>query len=231
MLDIGRTYYRLSEYDIPELYATHIAKAKSIAEAIRENTSEIMFPDYYEGSAALLANFYFDRRFASSHTEYRANLEISLKLNNAGLKLISKIYQPVRWGVYQHNIGLIYTRLFKFWVDKCQSIDLINKAINYLELSFQVRDPESADDLQYWVASCRSLGEALIERSMCVTRERAQDDIGRAFEFLSKAASKISEYEHPNQWAEIQEQLARCTNRRLRLPSKKKNEKKDDSRV
>jgi hypothetical protein len=86
-LDIGRTYYRLSEYDIPELYATHIAKAKSIAETIRENTSGTTFPAYYEGSASILANVYFDRRFASSDAEYRANLEISLKLDNLPLRL------------------------------------------------------------------------------------------------------------------------------------------------
>jgi hypothetical protein len=96
---------------------------------------------------------------------------------------------------------------------------IIDKAIHHLELSFQVRDSTDVDAFQYWVASCRSLGEALIERSMCKTNAQASDDLQRAYEVLRGAESKISEAEHPNQWAEIQKQLARCSKQRLGIAS------------
>jgi hypothetical protein len=64
--------------------------------------------------------------------------------------------------------------------------------------------------LQYWIASRRSLGEALIERSMHQPNSQARIDLQKAKDLLSEAASKITEAEHPNQWAEIQRQLERC---------------------
>jgi hypothetical protein len=130
---------------------------------------------------------------------------------------MSKSARPVDWGISQHNIGCSYTKFFELQADKSLSMDIIDKAIYHLELSFQVRD--SANMLQYWVASCRSLGEALIERSMYQMNAQACNDLQRSYEILIKAASKISEIEHPNQWAEIQEQLARCSEQRLRNTS------------
>jgi len=61
--------------------------------------------------------------------------------------------------------------------------------------------------LQYWVASCRSLGEALIERSMYQTKAHARNDLRKSYELLTGATSKISKIEHPHQWAEIHKQL------------------------
>ena len=112
-------------------------------------------------------------------------------------------------GILQHNIGLSYIALFKLQSDKFSNIHVIDKAVLHTDLSFEVRDPENM--LQYWVASCRTLGEALIERSMHEKVPRASEDLRRAHEILTAAISKISEIEHPNQWAQVQEQMARCS--------------------
>ena len=136
-----------------------------------------------------------------------------MQLQNKLLEIISEIDRPEQWGIAQHNIGLTYTELFASQKDKFQS-KIIDQAIYHLELSFTVRDPDDPDTLQYWVASCRSLGEALIERSMQQTNAQASNDLQRAYEVLSGAASRISEAEHPNQWTEVQQQLARCANQR-----------------
>lgn len=44
-------------------------------------------------------------------------------------------------------------------------------AIDHLQRSFEVRDP--IDMLQYWIASRRSLGEALVEKSQCQPADEA----------------------------------------------------------
>jgi hypothetical protein len=61
--------------------------------------------------------------------------------------------------------------------------------------SFQVRDPENS--IQYWVASCRSLGEALLNMSTYTIAKNADDYIRRASEVLNGAAAKISASVHP----------------------------------
>ena len=212
---LGGVSWRLSKFDATEKSATHIARAKSFYGAVRENCSETVLTYYYAISGCNLANIYSDRKVATSQEEYYDNLETSLQLQNSALDLISKSGRPVEWGISQHNIGCSYTKFFELRADKSLSMDTIDKAIYHLELSFQVRD--SASTLQYWVASCRSLGEALIARSMYQTNAQACNDLQRSYKILIEAASKISEIEHPNQWAEIQEQLARCSEQRLRM--------------
>jgi transcriptional regulator with XRE-family HTH domain len=215
MMALGDVSWRLSQFDGKERFATHLAKAKYFYEAVLENCSEVALPYYFAMSERRLASIYSDRDFAASREKYYENLEISLRLQNSALNLISKSDHPIDWGISQHNLGLTYTEFFKVQVDRSLSIDVIDKAISHLELSFQVRDP--AGMLQYWVASCRSLGEALIEKSMHEAILQACNDLQRSHELLTGAASKISEAEHPNQWAQVQEQLARCLELRLRL--------------
>jgi transcriptional regulator with XRE-family HTH domain len=215
MMALGDVSWRLSQFDGKETFAAHIAKAKHLYEAVRENSSETVLSYYFAMSERRLASIYSNQDLAASREEYYDNLEISLRLQVSALNLISKSDHPIDWGISQHNLGLSYTLFFNLQADKPLSIDIIDKAISHLELSFQVRD--SAGMLQYWVASCRSLGEALIERSMHQTIPRAGDDLQRSHEILTSAASKISEAEHPNQWAQIQEQLERCSEQRSRL--------------
>lgn len=216
---LGNVSWRLSQFDNPKTFRIHISKAKSIYETVRETCSETALPYYYAASGANIASIYANRKFARSEEEYRANFEISLKLQNDALKLKSKTDDPEGWGILQHNMGCTYMDFCNLQDDKITSMEVIDKAIHHLELSFQVRDPTDVDAFQYWVASCRSLGEALIERSMHKTNAQASDDLERAYEILSGAESKISEAEHPNQWAEIQKQLARCSKQRLGIAS------------
>jgi hypothetical protein len=183
---------------------------------VHENCSETVLPYYYARSGGNLAIIYSESNFATSEKEYYRNLEICLQLQNSVLKLISKSDHPEDWGIVQHNIGCFYTNFFKAQADKFLSMEIIDKAIDHLELSFQVRNPANA--LQYWVASCRSLGDALIERSLYLTNAQERNSIQkRAYGILIEAASRISEAEHPNQWDEIQKQLARCSEQRLHL--------------
>jgi hypothetical protein len=212
---LGATSWRLSQFDIPANFLTHIGKAKSFYETVRENFTETEQPYYHAAAGINLASIYSDREFARSEEEYYSHLEHSLHLQHSALKLVSRTDKPVDWGIFQHNMGCSYTKFFLLQVDKNLSIALIDKAVHHLELSFQVRDP--IDMLQYWIASCRSLGEALIERSMYRSGLEANKDLQRSQDLLSRAASKISETEHPNQWAEIQKQLERCAKQRLRL--------------
>src|ERR1700722_14651538 len=215
MIALGGVSWRLSQYDATENFARHIANAKSFYDAVHTNCSETVLPYYYAASGVNLANIYSDRDFASSSEEYYKNMELSLQLQNSALHLISKDDRPESWGISQHNIGHSYTKFFGLHEDKSLAMGTIDKAIYHLELSFQVRDWVEA--LQYRIASCRSLGEALIERSMCLPRDQARSDLQRSYNILSEAASRISEIEHPNQWTEIQVQLARCSEQQLHI--------------
>jgi hypothetical protein len=219
MVALGGINLRLAHFDATTDSTTHLARAKYFYETVRENCSETLLTYYYSISGRNLAIIYSDRQFAASEKDYYDNLEISLQLQNTGSHLISKSSHPVEWGISHHNVGWTYTKFFSVQADKSSSMNIIDKAIDHLELSFQVRDP--IDMLQYWVASCRSLGEALIDKSMHQTNAQARNSLQRANEILTVAASRISEAEHPNQWAEIQKQLARCSEQRLniRLPN------------
>ena len=90
--------------------------------------------------------------------------------------------------------------------DKNEAIGHLEAAVSHLEQSFDVRTPASG--LQYWVASCRSLGEALISFATLVP-ERSTEYSQRATETLQQAHSLINQSEHPNQWGEIETQLSR----------------------
>jgi transcriptional regulator with XRE-family HTH domain len=208
MIALGGVNWRLSQFDAPENFATHIARAKSSYEAVRDSCSENILPYYYAASGGNIANVYSDRNFARTQEEYCENMKISLQIQISVLTMITKIDRPVDWGILQHNLGLCYIKFFELQHDKPRSMDIIDKAIHHLELSFEVRDPD--DSLQYWIASCRSLGEALIERSIHQWGANARNDLQKSYKILTDAASKISEIEHPNQWTEIQEQIARC---------------------
>lgn len=126
----------------------------------------------------------------------------------SALRALSRVDYSLEWGIFQHNIGLSYIRLFKLQLDPPSALDIIERAIDHIQSSFEVRDPET--ELQYWIASCRSLGEALIEKARCQTGVEGADSLRLAQTVLTGAVSKAPEREHPHQWAELQEQLARC---------------------
>jgi hypothetical protein len=144
---------------------------------------------------------------STSVEDYESNLQRSLSLQLSALRVFSKEEDPREWGIVQHNLGCAYIALSKVRSDEAQSIGDIESAIRHAELSFKVRNPE--DSLQYWLASCRTLGEALLDLSTHSVIENAAQYARRADEVLQAAAARISESEHPHQWAEIQKQLAR----------------------
>ena len=207
MLALGDARWRLSQFDAKENFSEHITSAKHFYDAVHGSCSERVLPNEYALSGRRIANIYSDRAFSSSDEEYYRNMEKSLKLQIASLRLLSKLEHPVDWGISHHNLGLAYIQFFKIQADEFAAIEIIDKAIFHLDLSFQVRD--RVEMHQYWVASCRSIGEALIERSVYQSQIQANEDLERSYDFLIDAASTISEQEHPNQWAQIHEQLER----------------------
>jgi transcriptional regulator with XRE-family HTH domain len=204
---LGGTQWRLSQYDDVKNYRRHIDEAMSLFDEVASKTSNTNLSFWYSAAISNIANIYSDAEFAISDDEYASNLEKSLSLQLLALECSSQTDQPDEWGILQHNIGLTYIHLFGD--GNRTSIDLIDAAIRHLELSFDVRKPATA--LQYWIASCRSLGEALIERSLCPSNSQSGLDLERASRILSKAESAISELDHPNQWAELQTQIQRCS--------------------
>ena len=134
-----------------------------------------------------------------------------MSLQLSALRVFSKAEDPRAWGIVQHNLGCAYIALAKVRSEEAQSISDIESAIRHAELSFEVRNPEGS--LQYWLASCRTLGEALLDLSAHSSIENPDRYSRRAEEVLRGAAARISGSEHPHQWAEIKEQLARCGER------------------
>ena len=205
---IGGAYWRLSQFDDQGRYFEHIDAAMACDEAVREACSETTLPYYYAISGGNLASILLERKLADSDAAYLRNLKRGVDLQLSALRALSKVDHPLEWGIFQHNIGLSYIRLFKLQLDPPSALDIIELAIDHIQSSFEVRDPET--ELQYWVASCRSLGEALIEKARCQTGDEGADTLKLAQTVLTGAVLEAPKREHPHQWAELQEQLARC---------------------
>jgi len=203
---LGGVSFRLCQFDIPENATSHLADAKGHYEDVRALCSEEFLPNIFAIASVHLASVYSAGDLAKTDEEYEKNLQLALSLELSALRFISKSKDPRSWGVLQHNLGCSYIRLSNARSEEAKSAADIENAIRHLELSFEVRNPE--DSLQYWVASCRSLGEALL--NMSTYAKDATEYVRRASQVLHGAAARISASEHPHQWAEIQEQLARC---------------------
>ena len=193
--------WRLSQFDVPENAMLHLAEAKGHYEDVRALCSEAFLPKIFATASLDVANVYSNRRLAKSGEEYAKNLEFALSLQLSALRFFSKSKDPTAWGILHHNLGCSYISLSNVPTDDAKSASDIDNAIRYLELSLEVRDPE--DSLQYWVASRRSLGEALLNMSAYSITKDAAKYVRRASEILSGAAARISSSEHPHQWSEI----------------------------
>jgi transcriptional regulator with XRE-family HTH domain len=205
---LGGVEFRLAEFEIPENAMSHLSAAKGHYEAVRALCSEEFLPEMFARASLDLANIYSNRRMARFGEEYETNLRLALSLQLSALGFISKQSDPRGWGIAQHNLGCSYIDLSNARTEESKSAGDIEKAIHHLRLSFEVRNPENS--LQFWVASCRSLGEALLNMSRFSITKDGDEYVRRASEVLHGAAAKISPNEHPHQWAQIQEQLARC---------------------
>jgi transcriptional regulator with XRE-family HTH domain len=205
---LGGVSVRLSHFDIPGTVMSHLVDAKSHYEEVRAVCSEEFMPKIFAKTGLDLANVYSNRRVAKSDEDYEANLKSALSLQLSALRFISKTDEPTEWGIVQHNLGCSYIELADIRTEAEKSVADIKNAIYHAELSFEVRNPD--DSLQYWVASCRTLGEALLKMSTYSIVKDAAKYVQRASDLLHGAAARISPSEHPHQWAEIQKELARC---------------------
>jgi transcriptional regulator with XRE-family HTH domain len=205
---LGGVSLRLSQFDVPENAISHLVDAKGHYEDVRACCSEEFLPKTFATAGLDLANVCEDRRLAKSDADYQTNLQFALSLQLSALRCFSKADDPRVWGIVQHNLGRSYIALSDIRTDETKSVSDIENAIHHAELSFEVRN--SDDSLQYWVASCRTLGEALLKMSTYSFPKDAAKYVQRASDVLHGAAARISPSEHPYQWAEIRRQLARC---------------------
>jgi transcriptional regulator with XRE-family HTH domain len=204
---LGGVSTRLSQFDAPENATLHLMDAKRQYEEVRAACADSA-PRFFATAGLDLANVLADSRFANSTEEYEDNIKRALGLQLSAIRFISEADDPRSWGILQHNLGCSYINLANVRTDEADSAADIENAIRHLELSFRVRNPE--ESLQYWVASCRSLGEALVNMSTYSITKDSDRYVRRAFDVLSGAAARISPTEHPHQWAELQTQLAKC---------------------
>jgi transcriptional regulator with XRE-family HTH domain len=211
---LGGVYWRLSQFDDPAKFSDHLTAAEAAYVEVRESTGPTIQPYFYAISGGNLANIYSDSAY-SDGAEYVTKLELALDFLLSAASAIDQLALPVEWGIFQHNLGCTYIKLAGAQAEQSASVDLIDKAIAHLEFSFEVRDP--VDMLQYWVASCRSLAEALITGSAFRDAARTHSDLQRAGIILHDAKSKISKAEHPNQWGNLTEQEDRLLDMKMRL--------------
>jgi transcriptional regulator with XRE-family HTH domain len=204
---LGGVSWRLSQFDVPDNAMSHLVDSKGHYEDVRACCSEEFLPKVFARAGLNLASVYSERRLATSDGDYEANLQRALGLQLSALRFLTKADDPESWGIVQHNLGCSYITLADIRTDEAKSVSDVENAISHAELSFEVRDPD--DSLQYWVASSRTLGEALLKMSAySITKDPAKY-VQRASEVLRGAAARISPREHPLQWAQIQEQIAK----------------------
>jgi transcriptional regulator with XRE-family HTH domain len=206
---LGGTSWRLSQFDVADNMMHHLSDAKGHYESVRTRCSEQFLPQKFATAGLDLANLYSNRKMAKSDEEYELNLQKTLSLQLSALRVFSKANDPRAWGIVQHNLGCTYLALSAIRASEAQSVGDIESAIRHAEFSFEVRNPDAS--LQYWLASCRTLGEALLDLSTHSVVKDAAQHARRAEDVLRGAAARISPSEHPHQWAEIQKQLARSS--------------------
>jgi transcriptional regulator with XRE-family HTH domain len=205
---LGGVSFRLSQFDNKDNSRAHTFNAKKHFEDVRETCSEVYLPNRFATATQNLASVYTNRCLAETDADYERNLQLGLSLQMSALRYFSKSENPLEWGILQHNLGCTYINLSNLRENESKSVEDIEEAIHHAELSFQVRDP--VNNLQYWIASCRTLGEALLNMSTYRITRNPADYVRRASKVLIDAAAKISATEHPHQWADIQTQLKRC---------------------
>ncbi len=204
---LGVTRWRLAQFDDPTNFDKHIGGAKKALEAVRAACSKTVLPYYFAASSGNLASLYCERRLSASAQDYASNVGANIEMQLQAVDVLSKENYPLEWGIFHHNIGTSYISLAQVLTDKSKKLDALNSSVAHLEKSFEVREPEEA--LQYWIASSRSLAEALIDKGVVETGDSSRRDMSCARAILERALARINEGEHPHQWAKLQSQLAR----------------------
>ena len=205
---LGGVCLRLAQFDRPENANRHAQDAKTQYQAVRNLCSSESFPEWFHKAGINLANVYRERSFAASDAEYERNLSVALALQLSAVDFFTTSDFTEAWGILQHNLGATYNTMSTLRTSREEALRDIESSVSHLESSFKARDPES--NLQYWIASCRSLGEALMLRARYLNNTSSEHFLKQAYQVLVDAESKISANEHPHQWAEIQALLAEC---------------------
>jgi len=211
MNSFGGVLVRLSEFDAPSNRREHLNAARGCYERVRNAANKFPDSSAYAIASLDLANVYSARDFSDAKNEYKKNLEFAIELQVTALDHFKETTEPHGWGIVQHNLGCSYNRLSELTNTTIEAVNLLNKAIEHSELSFRVRSPRK--ELQYWVASCRTSGEAYINLSMLSPDDESKRYSTHAKQILKEAQSEISREEHPNQWVEIEKQLLRLSNK------------------
>ncbi|MEM1037253.1 MAG: helix-turn-helix transcriptional regulator [Pseudomonadota bacterium] len=202
---LGGVAVRLAQFDDVSRTHEHLKDAKENYEIVRTSCSSGDDPKSLAIATLDLANVHLARSFSNSDEQFLSNLSIAIELQYSALDFFTVQKHPREWGIVHHNLGCSHTSIAAL-KKKTEAIEHLQLAIKHLEQSFDVRSPEAG--LQYWVASCRSLGEALISYAD-LSHERRSEYIQRADRILQRAQSHIDQSEHPNQWAEIETQKSR----------------------
>lgn len=200
---LGGVYWRLSQFDDPAHFEMHMNAAHKAYSEVHESTGSTKEAYYHRVAEGNLANIYSDSAYAEKE-DFVVRLKTALDLLEGAIEAIERAELPTEWGVLQHNLGCTYIKLFNAQPIRSAALYLIDKAIAHLQLSFQVRDTE--DSLQYWIASCRSMAEALITGAPLREPLKRQADLQRASQILSDALSRIRKADHPNQWKGLKDQ-------------------------
>ena len=126
---------------------------------------------------------------ATSVEDYESNFQKALSLQLSALRVFSKTDDPRAWGIVQHNLGCAYIGLSKVRSEEAQSIRDIRVRSATQNCRSRSGIPKH---LQYWLASCRTLGEALLDLSADSGIENPDQYARRAEEVLRAAAARIS---------------------------------------
>lgn len=204
---LGATRWRLAHFDEPSRFSRHALGAEFAFQAVRAACSKVVFPYYFAASSGNLATLYCELRLSASDDAYVAKVRAGIEMQLQALEVLSKDVYPLDWGIFQHNLGTSYAALSRLLTGADEKIDALNRSISHAELSFEVRDPKEA--FQYWLASTRTLAEGLIDRTEVSDGLARSHDMARARTLLMTALDAIDADEHPHQWAELQDQLAR----------------------
>lgn len=199
--------WRLSQFDEPGRSLQHLENAEKHYRDVLDNSSLAQEPRAHAVASLDIANIYSSRKFSPSQSEFERNLAKAIQLQEDTLGFFTEDTDPRAWGIVHHNLGCTNVETSKLVDDAELAKRHLVKAIDHLEKSFRVRNQN--EHLQYWIASCRSLGEALICMSKRAQPEERKPYELRAIEILTTAQSQISAKEHPHQWRELQEQLDR----------------------
>ena len=139
------------------------------------------------------------------------NVQTSIEMQLQAVATLSREDNPRDWGIFHHNIGLSYISLAHILANTAAKLVALDNSVAHQHKAFEVRNPDITEEFQYWVASSRSLAEALIDKGIVGAGDEGRHHMSCARAVLEQTLARVDQGEHPHQWAELQDQLARLT--------------------